>query len=348
MAHHLDSPTARKDVRLDISDFYLFRGEQGTVFVMDVNHSIAPQATGKQVPKGFHPEARYEFKVDTNGDYVEDLTYRLTFGALDENAGQTLELSRLTGAEAADARASGARIAQGATGQTIAAAAGVRLWVGKAGDPFWIEPDVLHAIGHALADGTRADLGSWSPAKAKNLFAGHTVYSIVLEVPDDQLLPIAKPDKRINAWALTSLATDAGGWRPINRAGHPMIHPLFTQYDEKLGDQLNATRAADDVANHGKRIADAISAVVGAYGTAADPRAYGAAVAARLLPDVLPYTIGTSAVYGFNEMNGRSLTDNAPDVMFSLATNTAFTIGLTKDSVTSKPSERFPYVPSPS
>jgi hypothetical protein len=44
-------------------------------------------------------------------------------------------------------------------------------------------------------------------------------------------------------------------------------------------------------------------------------------------------------------LNGRSLTDNAPDVMFSLATNTAFTIGLTKDSITAKPSNRFPYVP---
>jgi len=67
-------------------------------------------------------------------------------------------------------------IARGTTGQSITTADGLRLWVGKAGDPFWIEPDVLHAIGHALADGTRADLSSWNPAKAKNLFAGHTVY----------------------------------------------------------------------------------------------------------------------------------------------------------------------------
>jgi hypothetical protein len=31
--------------------------------------------------------------------------------------------------------------------------------------------------------------------------------------------------------------------------------------------------------------------------------------------------------------------------MFSLATNTACTIGLDKDSVISKPTNRFPYVP---
>ena len=106
MAHHLDSPNARKDVRLDISDFYPFRGEQGTVFVMNVNHSIATQVTGKQVPKGFHPEARYEFKIDTDSDAVEDLSYRLTLGPLDANGSQALELRRLTSAEASDAHAS--------------------------------------------------------------------------------------------------------------------------------------------------------------------------------------------------------------------------------------------------
>ena len=50
---------------------------------------------------------------------------------------------------------------------------------GKAVDPFWIEPDVLHAVGHAFQVGTTVDLAGWDPAQAKNLFAGHTVYSRV-------------------------------------------------------------------------------------------------------------------------------------------------------------------------
>ena len=32
------------------------------------------------------------------------------------------------------------------------------------------------------------NLAGWDPSRAKNLFAGHTVYSIVLEVPDSELL----------------------------------------------------------------------------------------------------------------------------------------------------------------
>ncbi len=41
MSHHLDSPLARQDVRLDITDLYVFQGETGTAFVIDVCHSIA-------------------------------------------------------------------------------------------------------------------------------------------------------------------------------------------------------------------------------------------------------------------------------------------------------------------
>ena len=344
MSHHLDSPAARKDARLDITDLYVFRGERGTVFVMNVNHSIATEVTGHQVPAGFHPEAQYEFKIDTDGDAVEDLTFRCTFGELDAGGGQMLQLRRLTGADAADPGAQGTVLADGGTGQVMDGPDGLQLWVGRAGDPFWIEPDVLHAVGHALTDGTRADLAGWTPQRATNLFAGHTVHTIVMEVPDRQLLATA-PDGHLGVWARTNLATDAGGWRQINRAGHPMIHPLFTQFDEALGDQLNAGVPADDLADHAKLMADAVSAVVTAYGTVADPGAYGAAFAARILPDVLRYTVGTPAAFSFNGFNGRSLIDNAPDVMFSLATNTACTIGLDKDSVTSKPTNRFPYVP---
>ena len=86
----------------------------------------------------------------------------------------------------------------------------------------------------------RVDLSGWDPCHAKNLFAGHTVYSIVLEVPDQRVARRAGDNRRIGVWAVATLATDAGGWRSINRVGLPMIHPLFTQYNEDLGNRLNA------------------------------------------------------------------------------------------------------------
>jgi hypothetical protein len=286
----------------------------------------------------------YEFKVDLNGDAVEDITYRITFDQRDGQGKQRYLVRSIRGAEAVDPHSAGTVVAQGATDEMVTAAAGFRVWAGKAVDPFWIEPDVLHAVGHAFQDGTAVDLSGWDPSQAKNLFAGHTVYSIVLEVPDRELLGRTGGDRKLGVWAVSMLATDAGGWRAINRVGLPMIHPLFTQFNEDLGNRLNAGRPADDLATYGETFAKAIAGVVAANGTAGDPRAYAERIVHRLCPNILPYEVGTPAVFGFGDWNGRSLTDNAPDVMFSIAANTPVHLGIGKESVTSKPSPAFPYV----
>jgi len=342
MSHHLDCPLARQDVRLDITDLYVFRGEAGTVFVINLCHSIA----GDIPAPGYHPEGMYEFKIDLDGDAVEDLTYRFTFDERDGQGKQRFVLRLIKGAEAVDPHAAGTIVARGSTEETVTTAAGLRVWTGKAGDPFWIEPDVLHAVGHAFQDGTVIDLTGWDPSRAKNLFAGHTVYSIVLEVPDRELPAGAGGNRRIGVWAVATLATDAGGWRAINRVGLPMIHPLFTQFNEGLGNRLNGGCPSDDLATHGKTVSQAIAGVVAASGTAEDPAAYGEKIARRFCPNLLPYEVGTPAVFGFAEWNGRSLTDNAPDVMFSIAANAPVHLGIGKESVTSKPSKAFPYVPA--
>jgi hypothetical protein len=147
-------------------------------------------------------------------------------------------------------------------------------------------------------------------------------------------------------WAVSTLATDAGGWRSINRVGFPMIHPLFTQFNEDLGNRLNAGRPSDDFATYGEAMIRSIAGAVSANGTADDPTAYAERVAHRFLPNVLPYEVGTPAVFGFAEWNGRSLTDNAPNVMFSIAANTPISLGIGRESVPSKPSKIFPYVPA--
>jgi len=340
MSHHLDSPIARQDIRLDITDLYVFRGETGTAFVINVCHSIF----GPIPAPGYHPEGMYEFKVDLNGDAIEDVTYRLTFDERDKHGEQRYVVRCIRGGDAVNPDAPGTVVAQGTTGETVITKAGLRVWAGKAGDPFWIEPDVLHAVGHAFQDGTSVDLPGWDPSRAKNLFAGHTVYSIVLEVPDGELLSGSDGKRRIGVWAVSTLATDAGGWRSINRVGLPMIHPLFTQYNEDLGNRLNAGRPADDFAIYGETITKAIAGVVTATGTAEDPRAYGEKVAHRFCPNILPYEVGTPAVFGFAEWNGRSLTDNAPNVMFSIAANAPVSLGIGKESVTARPSKAFPYV----
>src|SRR5260370_8749596 len=124
-----------------------------------------------------------------------------------------------------------------------------------------------------------------------------------------------------------------------------MIHSLFTQFNEDLGNRLNGGVPATDFEMFGETVIKAVAGVVGAYGTAADPRAYAETVAHRALPNVLPYRVGTPAAFGFAGWNGRSLTDNAPDVMFTVASNTPVNPWIGQEPVTPKPTAPFPYVP---
>ena len=70
-----------------------------------------------------------------------------------------------------------------------------------------------------MKEGTAVDWSAWHPEDARNSFAGTTVESIVLEVFHQHRQLHA--GARIGVWCATRLATDAGGWRQINRAGHP-------------------------------------------------------------------------------------------------------------------------------
>jgi len=145
-------------------------------------------------------------------------------------------------------------------------------------------------------------------------------------------------------WCATKLATDAGGWRQINRAGHPMMWPIFWPDDTQFTDPANTRHPSEDVGATAKYTGGQIAAVVAATGTSGDPEGYGQAVAAELFPDVLPYVIGTPATYGFARRNGRAMADNAPEAMLSLVTNMAVPSGLKPAVAEHLRDSTFPYV----
>ena len=101
MSHHFDTAIAREDPRLNICDFYLFRGQSGTtVMAMTVN----PNA-GTKAPDTFHEEGLYAFRFDVNDDAHEEVTFKIRFGEVGHAGGegtegrhvQTLEVRRATG-----------------------------------------------------------------------------------------------------------------------------------------------------------------------------------------------------------------------------------------------------------
>ncbi|MEQ8145339.1 DUF4331 family protein [Streptomyces sp. OP7] len=337
MSHHLDTPQAAQNGQLFIDDLYVFPGEGSTVFVMDVNSNI----TGVYAEPGFHHEARYEIKVHFDGADQETLTYRFSFGEPDANGRQPLRLHTLTGGDAREDSAEGVLVLEGRTGET-ATAAGVRAWAGRVQEAFYVDLDLLAVVNGAVGKGTAVDLTSWNPRDAQNSFAGTTVEAIVLEIPHgrDEL----RPDARIGVWCATKLATDAGGWRQINRGGNPMMWPIFWPNDTDFSDPANTRHPSEDVAAFGRTIADQVAKVVEATGTSADPAGYGRTVAGQLLPDVLPYVIGTPASFGFATRNGRTRADNAPEAMMSLVTNMAVPSGLTPATTKAQRTDQFPYV----
>ncbi|SDP35905.1 DUF4331 family protein [Actinacidiphila guanduensis] len=337
MSHHLDTPLAAQNGQLYIDDLYVFSGEGSTVFVMDVNSNI----TGVYAEPGFHHEARYEFKVHVDGSDFESLTYRFSFGEPDADGRQSLRLHTLTGADAREDGAEGEFVLEGRTGEA-AEAGGTRVWAGRIADSFYIDLDLLSIVNGAVAKGTAVDLSSWRPEKAKNSFTGTSVETIVLEVPHTH--PQLKAGTRIGVWCATKLATDAGGWRQINRAGNPMMWPIFWPGDTDFSNPANTRHPSQDVAAAAEPIAGQVAAVVRATGTSADPDGYGRTVAGQLFPDVLPYVVGTPASFGFATRNGRALADNAPEAMLSLVTNMPVPSGLTPATSAELRTPHFPYV----
>jgi hypothetical protein len=338
MSHHLDTPLAAQNGQLYIDDLYVFSGDGNTVFIMDVNSNI----TGAYQKPGFHPEARYEFKVHFNGADFEDLTYRVSFGEADSNGQQSMRLHALTGREAREDSATGDLVLEGRTGET-ASAGGTRIWAGgRIADSFYIDLSLLAKVNGAIKNGSAVDLSAWRPEDAKNSFAGTTVESIVLEVSHQH--PQLRPGARIGVWCATKLATDAGGWRQINRGGHPMMWPIFWPDDTHFTNPANTRHPSQDFNAVGKFIGDQVAAVVAANGTSGDPEGYGQAVARELFPDVLPYVVGTPAIYGFATRNGRSMADNAPEAMLSLVAATAVPSGLKPSVAKNQRDNKFPFV----
>ena len=292
MSHHLDAPQAAQNGQLYIDDLYVFSAGDSTVFMMDVNSTI----TEPNVKPGFHPEARYEFKVHRNGVAFEDLTYRVSFASAAADGSQAVQVHELTGEDARSDAATGTLLVEGRTGQA-AGDNNIRLWAGRIADSFYIDLSLLFKVNAAVKDGTAPDLSAVASRRgAQQLRRHHGRVDRARGLPPD---PALRPGTPIGVWCATKLATDAGGWRQINRAGHPMMWPIFWPDDTEFTYPANTRHPSEDRAAIGDQLAKQIAAVVGAVRSSDDPQGYGAAVAATLLPDVLPYVVGTPASYGF-------------------------------------------------
>ena len=119
MSHHYSGPDfgfPRGDARLDLTDLYAFPkpgDARKSIIIMDV-HPSSSFAPARPTPtEPFAPEPLYELRVDTNGDLVADVAYRVRFSPTGDG-GLTATVRRVEGPDAAGKGEGGAIIVQGA------------------------------------------------------------------------------------------------------------------------------------------------------------------------------------------------------------------------------------------
>ena len=87
MSHHFSGPDfgfPRGDARLDLTDLYAFPkpgDPRKSILVMNVHPSAVVDPPGPTTVEPFAPEALYEFKIDTDGDVIADIAYRVRFSS---------------------------------------------------------------------------------------------------------------------------------------------------------------------------------------------------------------------------------------------------------------------------
>jgi hypothetical protein len=338
VSHHFDTPTAREDPRLNLCDFYLFAGPPGTtVMAMTVNAAATIDS-----PAPFRDEALYVFRFDTDGDHLEDVSFKVRFGELvhvltdgvDGHA-QKFDVLFATGADAATG-GDGQLIASGTTGTTVGGEHGMRAFAGVVNDVFGGDAAAVNTFKDAFM------AGSYKPEAFDNhvnFFADRTVGGIVLELPN-ALFGAKSP---VHAWATVSLFGHAPE-QQVARWGLPLFTHLFLN-DDDLRESFNRTTPAGDNAAFVASIVDTVTRYVTLAGTSPDPAAYAHRVAEMFGPVTLPYTVGTPASFDYVGFNGRALGDNVMDNMLSVLTNSPLGTGIAPDP--GRISESFPYFSRP-
>jgi hypothetical protein len=298
VSHHFSGPDwgfPRGDARLDFTDLYVFPApgdSDSTVLVLNLHPSVGENPPGPTTGMPFSPEALYEVKIDTNGDAIADIAYRIRFTEKADGT-QAITVRRVDGAEAALVGDGGDPVIEDApvsagSEPLVAGAGGYRLFAGWRSDPFFF--DRRGALNELQFTGD-------------DFFADKDVSAIVLEVPGSDL------GSGVNGvWART-LVPDDSGWVQVERCGRPAQAAFLISGEDS--ESYQAADPADD-AQFVPVFAHALESS-GGY-----PPEEATRLAETLLPDMLPYDPALPASY---PANGRPLTADIADAFLALLTN---------------------------
>ncbi len=292
MADHLDAPglmSPNSDPRVDITDHYAFQkpgDDDKTILILNVNPLAPTLATT------FEPGAIYEFKVDTDGDALAEITFRVTFSQ-PVNGHQKARVRRVVGSGEGETIIEGAPVNFDRS-ITITRNGPYRFYAGLRSDPFFFDlVGFLHGFKFTGSD----------------FFIDKNVFSIALEVPNWAL----GKNPNIGIWVRTLKATgdadfDSNDLVQNDQMGRPAINTVFNHGNDKI--TFNNTPPIRQRALFGASFENTLKS----FGY---DDAHADAITNILLPDILTYNYSSSA--GF--LNGRKLTDDVIDIELALVTN---------------------------
>jgi hypothetical protein len=308
-ADHLDAPTlgeihnandnltvVKRNGPLDINDLYVFKAQTAnrTVLAMTVNPAV--NLIG---PAIFDTDGIYTFNIDTNGDAVPNIQYRVTFGDPDANGVQHYNV-KLNDREVASGFTNNAR------GQSTSRD-GVKAFAGMRSDPFFF--DLLAFLGTVKHEGTSSLLDN----VGHDFFTPLNTQAIVVELPNAAL---GGNGADIGVWATTRK-----GEMPVDQMGRPAINTVFNG-TPAAKEAFNATRPNKQRTAMGGLFRNNVINTLLAF-SALDPtnpaytQAQAAGLADVLLPDMLTYKVGTVAA---GPLNGRGLADDVIDAELNIVT----------------------------
>jgi len=321
MSHHASGPNfgfPRGDARLDMTDLYAFPkpGDPAkSIIVLNVHPSFRLDSPEPTTKEPFAPGALYEFKIDTDGDAVADLSYSVQF-ASSEDGKQTATVRRIQGKQDDGVGEDGEVLVEEAPVSVgrealMTKAGDYRFFFGWRSDPFFFDVN-----------------GNFNQMQftGDDFFKDKNVCSIVVELPNSAL-----GSNEMGIWARTVDKT-AQGWVQADRGGRPM-QAVFLPGEEREA-YLSGNPANDD------RFIGVFAHELEHTGGYTPQNA--TAVARKLLPDILPYGQREPGRYPHN---GRTLTDDVVDVFLSILTNGKVTgdkVGPHRDLL-----DEFPYLGTP-
>jgi hypothetical protein len=341
---HADTAENVNRIGADLTDLFIFPNPSNVhhvVLVMN-SHGLIPAGQGEDV--GFDPRVLYQFKIDTTGDFVEDLVIQFRFHGVAPHQKVLVAGPRkpfLTGTTTIFTRP---HDTIGRINHEFSPADGMKVFAGVRSEPFFFDLNRFYAI---LPDrmtpltGKQVDFASikaadtpevngfrgFPPASgfdstpAMDYLANLNVMSIVVELPRHLL-----SNGLIRVWITTSIASgdddEAFAYTQQDRLARPVVNEVLATVTQRRHEVNNKDNPSDDANQLEHDIRSFLTFPAGRSAAIQD------VIASVLVPDVMVADLSqrvTTASYlgvetgGFtgSKFGGRALRDDVVDISLS-------------------------------